>query len=329
VNYHGVYIQSRLHPWFHHPGSVESPTALVTVELNHITNWNQCVSDPVCRTKGYLGADGGCVYFFTNLWGRGNRVLNNFCHQTSAQLWHGKGLYMDGTSSGAELISGNVLWNVTGNIIDNNNGHDNHYFGNIAIGGVHMGAMTDSNFWTKARDPYDAANFGDGCRNEAMPASFNMTRAIMEYAGSPSWRRRFPDMLKWLNQSSWEGRSCDPHKQGMDCCMFPTGTVVNYSVMVNVASRRYYEIPSTFCGNTHAFDPPVGCWPDAAGFQLLGPQKLYIEDPGFVDMAGGNFALRRDAQIFKDLPGFPDIPFGDVGPAAPAGPPGPPLAVVV
>ncbi|CAK0885635.1 unnamed protein product [Prorocentrum cordatum] len=117
--------------------------------------------------------------------------------------------------------------------------------------------------------------------------------------------------------------------------MLPTGTVVNYSVMVSAAGARYHEIPPTFCGNTRAFDPPVGCWPDAAGFQRLGQQRRYTEDPGFVDMAGGNFALRRDARLFRDLPGFPEIPFWDIGPAAAAGPARraapepPPWAVVV
>jgi hypothetical protein len=38
-------------------------------------------------------------------------------------------------------------YNVTGNVIDNNDGHDNHHFGNIGIQGYNMGSLTDSNFW--------------------------------------------------------------------------------------------------------------------------------------------------------------------------------------
>ena len=37
-------------------------------------------------------------------------------------------------------------------------------------------------------------------------------------------------------------------------------------------------------------------------------------DPGFVDMKAENFAFKKDAQIFKDFPGFPDIPFAQIGP---------------
>merc|ERR1712232_72203 len=101
----------------------------------------------------------------------------------------------------------------------------------------------------------------------------------MQYASSRAWRERFPEILEWLNTTSWRGKSCDPYKQFMDCCMFPTGTVVNYTVMVNVASKTWHPIGDSFCGNTKAFDPPIGCWPDKAQFQVLGPQKLYTEDP--------------------------------------------------
>ena len=37
------------------------------------------------------------------------------------------------------------------------------------------------------------------------------------------------------------------------------------------------------------------------------------QDPGFVDMEKGNFALREDAAIFRKAPGFEPIPFGEMG----------------
>lgn len=44
-----------------------------------------------------------------------------------------------------------------------------------------------------------------------------------------------------------------------------------------------------------------------------GPLAVYEEDPGFVDLAGGDLRLRPDARIFKDLPGFEPIPFERIG----------------
>lgn len=37
------------------------------------------------------------------------------------------------------------------------------------------------------------------------------------------------------------------------------------------------------------------------------------EDPGFVDAAAGNFALREDAPVFREIPGFEPIPFARIG----------------
>lgn len=38
------------------------------------------------------------------------------------------------------------------------------------------------------------------------------------------------------------------------------------------------------------------------------------EDPGFVDARSMNFSLRRDAPVYRKLPGFREIPFADIGP---------------
>ena len=37
------------------------------------------------------------------------------------------------------------------------------------------------------------------------------------------------------------------------------------------------------------------------------------QDPGFVDLAKGNFALRKDAEAYKRIPGFEKIPFEKIG----------------
>ena len=43
-------------------------------------------------------------------------------------------------------------------------------------------------------------------------------------------------------------------------------------------------------------------------------QNLVItEDPGFVDRAAANYALQPDAKVFKELPGFQAILFGEIG----------------
>ncbi|MBU0609354.1 MAG: right-handed parallel beta-helix repeat-containing protein, partial [Armatimonadetes bacterium] len=43
-------------------------------------------------------------------------------------------------------------------------------------------------------------------------------------------------------------------------------------------------------------------------------------DPGFVDAAAGNYALRPDAAVFVRVPGFPAIPWAEIGPRVTPGP---------
>ena len=63
------------------------------------------------------GQDPGCIYFFDGpLCCYGTTVTHNFCHNNKKG---GKGLYLDGTTSGI-TTHGNVLWNISGNAIDNN-----------------------------------------------------------------------------------------------------------------------------------------------------------------------------------------------------------------
>jgi hypothetical protein len=38
------------------------------------------------------------------------------------------------------------------------------------------------------------------------------------------------------------------------------------------------------------------------------------DDPGFVDARLMNFTLRDDSNVYRKLPGFPKIPFGEIGP---------------
>ncbi len=324
TNYHGVFVESRLNAAYNHswPGSgPQVPSALNTIELNHIKDWSQCQKS--VSTKAYpcdTGADGGCVYFFTYIWGHGQRVVNNFCHMSRPDLWGGKGLYLDGSSSGIET-RGNIIWNVSGVVIDNNDGHDNHHFGNIAMECSQMGSLSTSNWWGKG--------YGGACTSHAGEhghAPDPSMALVASYLNSATWRKRFPEIQTWFNRTTWAGPegtvSCDPMDQGADCCMFPAGTVANYSVMVNLPSGthcgpqhdaahcRWHNISGEFC------PPQLGpsCWPDKARFQRVGQQKMYTDDPGFVDIANGDFTLKPDAKLFVDFPGFPVIPFREIGP---------------
>ena len=48
-------------------------------------------------------------------------------------------------------------------------------------------------------------------------------------------------------------------------------------------------------------------------FFASGKNLSYAGDPGFVDFAKGDYRLKPDAKVFKDLPGFQPIPFDKIG----------------
>ena len=60
----------------------------------------------------------------------------------------------------------------------------------------------------------------------------------------------------------------------------------------------------------------VRCGQTSSGNWAINPNEIWVtdEDPGFEDLANGNFQLRPDAEVFKRLPGFQPIPFDKIGP---------------
>lgn len=49
-------------------------------------------------------------------------------------------------------------------------------------------------------------------------------------------------------------------------------------------------------------------------WQVPTDENLFLNhDPGFVDMDGGDFTLRKDSEVFELLPGFEPIPFSEMG----------------
>ena len=39
----------------------------------------------------------------------------------------------------------------------------------------------------------------------------------------------------------------------------------------------------------------------------------YYDDPGFVDCEGGNYSLRDDSRVYRDIPGFARIDYESIG----------------
>jgi hypothetical protein len=92
-------------------------------------------------------------------------------------------------------------------------------------------------------------------------------------------------------------------------------------------ARILDEIPQAPLGNTLVRNVSVRCdWRDPEEvcrsmfqnnierpYMEVADNYVTEDDPGFVDMAAGDFRLREDSIVFEEVPGFRQIPFEDIG----------------
>ena len=76
--------------------------------------------------------------------------------------------------------------------------------------------------------------------------------------------------------------------------------------------RGFYE-PQGLRLNHADNNVAVKCKNFVEGNWMVGQSLVTMEDPGFADREGGNFALKADAQVYQWLPDFEPIPFGKIG----------------
>jgi hypothetical protein len=132
----------------------------------------------------------------------------------------------------------------------------------------------------------------------------------------------FVDCKRALGSAPWDdARWRDALKGGQDC-FFPEKLLHEVDITKPPYTTRYPELIGFM-------DPPAGvprvsharlnllvrCGEASCGNWRLEPDANWIttDDPGFVDGARGNYRLRRNAAVFKHLPGFQPVPFEKMG----------------
>ena len=209
---------------------------------------------------------------------RGNVIRWNFFHHVGRpdRKWT-MGVYFDDATCGA-TVEGNVFYRVASyGTVYSNGGHDLTVRNNIFIEGYGPAYQLKSMWYDFGLDqiPY---YFGEkGIYTRRLTRSVDITK--------PPYSTHYPLLKDWLDLLS-DGTTY--------VGMRPRRNVFDQNVLV-----KYEE---TF--------RLVGKYAQTA----IGENYITQQDPGFVDARAMDFTLRKDSVVFRELPDFRAIPFGQIGP---------------
>ena len=210
---------------------------------------------------------------------RGNVVRWNYFHDCGNPNRMNMGIYCDDSSTGV-TVYGNVFENMAMKygMLFSNTGWHLRFQNNIVINPLSKTMVISAHYYSWAAAGVPATFGADGLiRNR-------LTKAVQ--FNQPPYSSRYPELLPYLDVIT-EGKEW----QGM-------------------RARSNMMADNVIVGGD---DDPVG---------LLGGQYATVEprenwvtrtDPGFTDIAGRNYQLRPDAEVFRRIPRFEPIPFGRMG----------------
>lgn len=132
----------------------------------------------------------------------------------------------------------------------------------------------------------------------------------------------FVDCKRALGSAPWDDARWRDALGGGQDCFFPQKLLQEVDITKPPFTTRYPELvgymepPAGAPRVNHArLNLPVRCEEVSGGNWRLEPDGNWStkDDPGFVDGPKGNYRLRRDASVFKHLPGFKPLPFEKMG----------------
>jgi hypothetical protein len=208
---------------------------------------------------------------------RGNVVRFNFFHHVGRPDRMIMGVYLDDATCGT-TITGNIFYKVASyGTVYSNAGHDNVIRNNIFIEGYGPAVFVKSMWYDFGRAEKEYF-FG--------PRGVYRNRLLHEVdIRKPPYSTRYPELADWMD-------------------LLPDG--VTY---VGERPRRNVMEGNVIWRNSEV----LRLMADYAQCEEM--NNVVVDgDPGFVDARSMNFALRDDSIVYRKLPGFPKIPFGEIGP---------------
>ncbi|MGG4106247.1 Ig-like domain-containing protein [Paenibacillus lautus] len=204
---------------------------------------------------------------------RGTVIRRNYFHNIGESKPGVEGVYPDNFTMGLQ-IDENIFYRMGNSAIKNN-------------GGAHI--LARNNIFVDSKVPYDYADLflGDEPDDQVplnyMPKWEALFEANNDFVGTP-YLAKYPELANFFTENRY----------------YPDTNTFHGNVVYNPTLPR-----STTTNEQGAYDK----------FNLVQYADNWVtdEDPGFVDLAGGDLSLRPDAEVFQAIPGFPDIPFHEIG----------------
>ncbi len=219
-------------------------------------------------------SDAGVLYSGYNWTFRGNIVRYNFFHHIP-HMPHGytRVVYMDDAHCSTTTF-GNVFYK-THEAVWIGGGRDNIVENNIFIECEHPANIDNRGLrWTFLNPGGDIKEAGMYKKLTSVPYD------------KPPWSTRYPKLAQILDEQP----------------RAPLGNTLER----NLSVRSGWRDPEKACraSSDRHVDTP---------YMRIRDNYVTDEDPGFVDAAGMDFALKDDAVVYKKIPGFQKIPFDKIG----------------
>jgi len=250
------------------------------------------------KPAGWFELGAGAFYTGRDWTTQGNVLRHNYIHDLGggdAGHVNTMGVYLDDCDCG-DTIFGNVFFRA-GRAIMIGGGRDNPVLNNLVVDcpiGLHIDARGMT--WRQWNDPQDSS-----WSLEEMAKRLNYTQ--------PPWSTRYPRLAAIMNESPREPLN-NPIRRNVfvDC----TQRVCDFDGNVRKLLDKL-EIAENLAVNTRGAASGVAKAVEYKGFVNLAGTAPEPVDLGFADPAAGNFALRPDARLRKELPAFEAIPVESIG----------------
>ena len=217
---------------------------------------------------------------------RGTLISSNYFHEIGMKMEGCKCIYTDGASFGV-TIEKNIFQNigtneVQNNAINNNTGSYIHMRNNIFLNST----MPLKNYFYLSQ--------GNSLRFNMYRDKWKTLFKENDFSKMPHGEK-YPELLRF-----WE----EEHE------LPTTNSFVNnviYNTEVDLLDGAYILTKRNK-------GIPIEELLDISG------NVVFTANPGFEDFAKGNLSLKADAEVFKQIPNFEEVPFSKMGLIAPVGP---------